>query len=113
MSRALEAYQDAQRLPGIEVIGVDCHIGSQITDLHPFSEAVGKIQELVSLLREKGIDITHIDLGGGLGITQGIWCGVGEWNERVRMYPDPGTWEGHRRQCRYSCYQGALSQRRE
>ena len=66
--RAEAAYARAAKLPGIDVVGVDLHIGSQITDLGPFREAFGKVAELVRSLRSKGLKITRIDLGGGLGV---------------------------------------------
>lgn len=59
---------DAAKLPGIKVVGLDLHIGSQITELDPFEEAFIRISELVETLREDGHDITRLDLGGGLGI---------------------------------------------
>ncbi|WP_339951986.1 diaminopimelate decarboxylase [uncultured Albimonas sp.] len=68
ISRAREAYARAKSLPGIEVIGVDVHIGSQLTDLAPFESAFLKVAELTRRLREDGHDIRRIDLGGGLGI---------------------------------------------
>ena len=66
--RAEAAYARAAKLPAIDVVGVDLHIGSQITDLGPFREAFGKVAELVRSLRSKGLKITRIDLGGGLGV---------------------------------------------
>ncbi|SFJ13098.1 diaminopimelate decarboxylase [Albimonas pacifica] len=68
ISRAREAYARAKSLPGIEAMGVDVHIGSQLTDLAPFESAFRKVAELTRLLREDGHDIRRIDLGGGLGI---------------------------------------------
>ncbi len=68
ISRAREVYRDAAALPGIEVAGVDMHIGSQITDLAPFDDAFALLAELVSVLRTDGHHIHHVDLGGGLGI---------------------------------------------
>lgn len=59
---------DAAKLPGIKLVGLDLHIGSQITELDPFEEAFKRISELVETLREDGHDITRLDLGGGLGI---------------------------------------------
>ena len=55
-------------LPGLEVAGIDMHIGSQITDLEPFDAAFGRLGELVASLRAAGHTIRHVDLGGGLGI---------------------------------------------
>ena len=66
--RAREVYAHAATLPGIEVTGIDMHIGSQITDLHPFDDAFRLLRELVEQLREDGHVIEHVDVGGGLGI---------------------------------------------
>ncbi|HVX99260.1 MAG TPA: diaminopimelate decarboxylase [Pseudorhodoplanes sp.] len=68
ISRAREVYAQAAKLPGIEVRGVDMHIGSQITDLKPFEDAFALLSEFVQTLRGDGHTISHIDLGGGLGI---------------------------------------------
>jgi diaminopimelate decarboxylase len=66
---ALSVYQQAAAMPNIAVHGVDCHIGSQITELAPFIEALDLILGLVDALEAKGIHISHIDVGGGIGIT--------------------------------------------
>ncbi len=68
ISRAREVYALAARLPGIEVVGVDVHIGSQLTDLAPFEAAYQKVADLTHQLRADGHDIRRLDLGGGLGI---------------------------------------------
>jgi diaminopimelate decarboxylase len=68
ISRAREVYARAAKLPGIEVTGVDMHIGSQITDLDPFDNAFSLLAEFVRALRGDGHTIAHVDLGGGLGI---------------------------------------------
>jgi diaminopimelate decarboxylase len=68
ISRAREVYAQAARLPGIEVVGIDVHIGSQLTDLAPFEAAYLKVAELTRALRADGHDIRRLDLGGGLGI---------------------------------------------
>jgi diaminopimelate decarboxylase len=68
ISRAEEVYALAAGLPGIKVIGIDVHIGSQLTDLAPFELAYQKIAELTRTLRAQGHEITRLDLGGGLGI---------------------------------------------
>jgi len=68
ISRAREVYARAAKLPGIEVAGVDMHIGSQITDLDPFGNAFALLAEFVHELRADGHTISHVDLGGGLGI---------------------------------------------
>jgi diaminopimelate decarboxylase len=68
ISKAGEVYALAARLPGIEVVGIDVHIGSQLTELAPFREAYEKVRELTQELRAAGHDIRRLDLGGGLGI---------------------------------------------
>jgi diaminopimelate decarboxylase len=68
ISRAREVYAHAAKLPGIKVAGVDMHIGSQITELDPFGNAFTLLAEFVRTLRADGHTISHIDLGGGLGI---------------------------------------------
>ncbi len=65
---ALEAYQAAAALPNIDVVGVDCHIGSQLTQTRPFLDALDKVLLLIDKLLEHGITLKHLDLGGGLGI---------------------------------------------
>lgn len=69
ISQALEDYRHAASLPNLEVIGVDCHIGSQLTKLSPFVDAIAKIREVVQTLQQEGFAIKYLDLGGGLGIT--------------------------------------------
>lgn len=66
--RALEVYQIAQRLPHLAIVGIDCHIGSQLTDIEPFMETLDKFIELIAQLQDVGIKLHHIDLGGGLGV---------------------------------------------
>lgn len=68
ISRAREVYANAAKLPGLKVAGVDMHIGSQITDLDPFGNAFTLLAEFVRTLRSDGHTISHVDLGGGLGI---------------------------------------------
>jgi diaminopimelate decarboxylase len=68
LSRAREVYARAAKLPGIKVAGVDMHIGSQITELDPFGNAFTLLAEFVRTLRADGHTISHVDLGGGLGI---------------------------------------------
>ena len=65
---ALEAYQAAAGLPNIDVVGVDCHIGSQLTQTRPFLDALDKVLLLIDKLRGHDITLKHLDLGGGLGI---------------------------------------------
>ena len=68
ISRAQEVYQQAAQMENISVVGVDCHIGSQLTDITPFIEAMEHLLVLVDRLAEIGIKLKHIDIGGGLGV---------------------------------------------
>jgi diaminopimelate decarboxylase len=68
IDRALAAYGLAAMMPGIDIVGVDVHIGSQLTELAPFEAAFRKVAELTQSLRARGHDIRRLDLGGGLGI---------------------------------------------
>ena len=68
IARAREVYARAAALPGIEVVGIDMHIGSQLTDLEPYRLAYAKMAELTRALRADGHDIRRLDMGGGLGI---------------------------------------------
>ena len=68
IARAREVYALAASLPGLEVIGIDVHIGSQLVELEPFEQAYKKVAELTRTLRADGHDIRRLDLGGGLGI---------------------------------------------
>ncbi len=65
---ALEVYQLAASLPNLRVTGLDCHIGSQLTETAPFLDALERLLVLMERLREHGIEIDHLDLGGGLGV---------------------------------------------
>ena len=65
---ALDTFRRAADLPNLEVTGIDCHIGSQLTDITPFVDALERVLVLVDRLQEDGITLQHIDLGGGLGI---------------------------------------------
>jgi diaminopimelate decarboxylase len=68
ISRARDVYARAAKLPGLKVTGVDMHIGSQITELEPFDDAFALLSDFVRALRADGHAISHVDLGGGLGI---------------------------------------------
>ena len=68
IDQAEAVYARAAELPNIEVIGVDCHIGSQLTTLEPFLDALDRLLLLVDKLAARGIVIKHLDLGGGLGV---------------------------------------------
>ncbi|MFV0284535.1 MAG: diaminopimelate decarboxylase [Castellaniella sp.] len=65
---APDLYRQARQLPGLEIVGVDCHIGSQITQVAPYLDALDKLLNLIDILAADGITLKHLDLGGGLGI---------------------------------------------
>jgi len=67
-TRAHEVYRRAASLPGVEVVAIACHIGSQLTEIQPFREAFLRVRDLVAILRADGINIRRLDLGGGLGV---------------------------------------------
>ena len=69
IQKSLNDYRLAHTLPNIEVIGVSCHIGSQLTDVGPFVEALQRVKDLVLKLKAEGMPIRYLDMGGGLGIT--------------------------------------------
>ncbi|MFQ5416302.1 MAG: diaminopimelate decarboxylase [Myxococcota bacterium] len=71
IAEAVEAYAEAKALEHIKVVGVDCHIGSQLTDVRPFADALTKVRGLVAELRDAGHAIEIIDVGGGLGVIYG------------------------------------------
>jgi diaminopimelate decarboxylase len=66
---AVATYRRAAALPGIDVVGIDCHIGSQITEVSPYLDALDRVLDLVEAIEAAGVPIHHMDLGGGLGIT--------------------------------------------
>ena len=66
--QALQAYRQAAALPGLQVVGIDCHIGSQITQVEPYLDALDRLLDLVQAVEAEGIALRHIDVGGGLGI---------------------------------------------
>lgn len=68
VSQVLAFYEKAASLPGIRIAGVDCHIGSQLTSMAPYLDALDRMLELIDRLGEAGIGIRHLDLGGGLGV---------------------------------------------
>jgi diaminopimelate decarboxylase len=65
---SVDLYVKASKMEGIEIVGLDCHIGSQLTQVDPFVEAVKRVKNILNQLNEKGIKIQNLDLGGGLGI---------------------------------------------
>ncbi|WDD96088.1 diaminopimelate decarboxylase [Burkholderia sp. FERM BP-3421] len=68
-SDARAAYRAAAALPNLKIVGIDCHIGSQITELSPYLDAIDKLLDLVEQIEADGVPIHHVDVGGGLGIT--------------------------------------------
>lgn len=66
---ALTVFQQAAQMPHLEVVGVDCHIGSQLSELAPFVDALDRLLALIDELATLGIELKHVDIGGGLGIT--------------------------------------------
>ena len=91
IEQALNDYRRALDLPHLEVVGVACHIGSQITQVSPFVDALERLKELIDRLRALGIQIRYLDLGGGLGI---------QYHDEAPPHPDeygqqtPGTPQG-------------------
>lgn len=81
MDAALATYQKAHAHPQLRIVGLDCHIGSQLTDLAPYAEALDRLLSLVDALEQHGIQLEHLDLGGGLGIRY-----------RDETPPDPAEW---------------------
>ena len=69
VNEAREVYKLAATLPHVKITGMDCHIGSQLTELHPFLDATDRLIRLIEQLQEDGITLKHLDLGGGLGVT--------------------------------------------
>ncbi len=84
MAQALDLYKRAAGLPNLEVIGLSCHIGSQLTDVSPFVASLERLLDLEERLREQGISIKYLDLGGGLGITY-----QNEWPPHPEDYAGP------------------------
>lgn len=68
IERALLLYRQAAQLPNIQIVGIDCHIGSQLTELEPFLEAMDRLLALIDRLASEGIHVHHLDVGGGLGV---------------------------------------------
>lgn len=68
---ALDVYRRAAQMKGIELVGIDCHIGSQLTSTEPFLDAIDRLLAMVDSLAAEGVHIKHFDMGGGLGVTYG------------------------------------------
>ena len=79
IDKSLEAYKVARELAHLEIVGVACHIGSQLTQLSPFIETLDRLKELIARLRQERIDIRYLDIGGGLGI---------QYNQETPPHPE-------------------------
>ncbi|GJM11783.1 MAG: diaminopimelate decarboxylase [Pseudohongiella sp.] len=69
--RAMDVYRAAAEMEGIRVAGIDCHIGSQLTSVEPFLDAIDRLLAMVDRLSEEGVSLSHFDMGGGLGVSYG------------------------------------------
>jgi len=96
--RTLATYQRAAQLPGLKVVGIDCHIGSQITEEAPYLDALDRMLDLVEALATSGIALEHIDFGGGLGIqyqaeepprADALWAKLLQKSMRAAYKPHP------------------------
>ncbi|OCG23202.1 diaminopimelate decarboxylase [Gilliamella sp. wkB108] len=91
---AIDVYRKAKTMANIKIVGIDCHIGSQLTELAPFLDATDRILALVDQLKSDNIDIEHVDLGGGLGVCYdneqppAITSLVTELTHKLQNYPD-------------------------
>lgn len=68
IAMAIDVYRRAARLPGLRIVGIDCHIGSQLTETTPFVDALKRVLDMIDTLAAQGIIIEHLDIGGGLGV---------------------------------------------
>ena len=102
VDQAREVYKLAATLPNIKIVGMDCHIGSQLTELQPFLDAVDRLIVLMEQLNQDGIHLKHLDLGGGLGVTytdetpphpteyaKALWEKLGAFSE-LEIIVEPG-----------------------
>ena len=118
--QAVASYRRAASLPGLQVAGIDCHIGSQITQVEPYLDALDRLLDLVEAVEAEGITIRHVDVGGGLGIqyadgspTPGRRTGDAAAAAHRRARPRPprtadGTGPLAGRQCRRAADRGAV-----
>jgi diaminopimelate decarboxylase len=97
---ALETYRKAAGLPHIRVVGIDCHIGSQLLDDAPLLEAFDRLTELVDRMSEEGIHVHHLDIGGGIGINYNNDQPVAVGDYLTRLFRKVDQWRERR-------YQGA------
>ena len=94
--RAVQVYRQACALPHLDVTGIDCHIGSQITTIEPFLAALDKVLELVDALEQVGIPIRHLDLGGGLGVRYNDESPPARAVLLARLFERVDAWRGAR-----------------
>jgi diaminopimelate decarboxylase len=98
---ALDVYRRAAAMEGISIMGIDCHIGSQLTSIDPFLDAIDRLLQMTDQLAGEGITISHFDMGGGLGVTYGgeepphpselIAAVMGRFSERnMTLMVEPG-----------------------
>ena len=111
---ALESYRLAGDLENLDIVGVDCHIGSQITEAEPFQDALENLIGLIKELKSAGMSIRYLDMGGGLGITYAATSGICRCHHlTVKKYgaqADFGTGQGFGRQCRNPRHRSAIPQ---
>jgi diaminopimelate decarboxylase len=93
---ALETYRVAAKLPHLDVSGIDCHIGSQLLDDAPLLEALDKLIELIDTLHAEGIDLHHLDIGGGLGIDYGDGAPVPVGDYLGRLFKRIDAWRSEK-----------------
>jgi len=93
---ALQTYRVAAGLPHLEVTGIDCHIGSQLLDDAPLLEALDKVIELADQLHESGIELHHLDIGGGIGITYDQEQPVAVGDYLARLFKRIDSWRAER-----------------
>jgi diaminopimelate decarboxylase len=93
---ALQTYRVAAGLPHLEVTGIDCHIGSQLLDDAPLLEALDKVIELADQLHEAGIELHHLDIGGGIGITYDQEQPVAVSDYLTRLFKRIDSWRAER-----------------
>ena len=95
---AIETYKVAKSLKNLQVVGIDCHIGSQLLDDAPLLEALDKVIELVDKLNEAGISLHHLDIGGGIGITYDDEKPVAVGDYLSRLFARINTWRAEKYQ---------------
>ncbi|MBN8412941.1 diaminopimelate decarboxylase [Halomonas cupida] len=94
---ALEVYRLAATLPNLRIEGLDCHIGSQLTEIAPFLDALERLLVLLDRLREEGIEVSHLDLGGGLGVPYRDETPPAPFDYASKLLERLSRWEGGER----------------